>query len=167
MTYATAADLLTRFSEEEIAQRSDRNMPRLVDAALLVAVVAGGSLTAWTAAEQAAATAALGVITGALADADSTIDGYLASRYTVPLVTPAPAVVRTACDLARYYLYDDQVTETVQKRYDAAVAWLRDVSTGKVSLGADSNQQAPASGGTVEMTTAPSVWRRDSSRGFV
>lgn len=167
MTYATPADLLARFDAEEIAQRADRGIPRLVTSNLLATAAAGGDLSGFTAEERAATAKALTLVNSALADADSDIDGYVSTRYTVPLV-PVPTVVkRLACDLARYYLYDDQATETVQKRRDAAVSTLRDISAGKVSLGDSSvSTPAPATSG-VEMTSAPSVWRRENSGGFV
>lgn len=166
MPYATPAELLTRFSDEEIAQRADRKIPRRVGGDLLVAAVAGADLSAWSADEQAAAAEALAVIGRALADADATIDGYLAARYPVPFAA-APAIVgRLACDMARYYLYDDQATETVQKRYDAALAYFRDVSAGKVSLGPQTETPA-ASAGSVEMQSGATVWGRGASQGFI
>ena len=32
-----------------------------------------------------------------------------------------------ACDIARWYLYEDKVTDVVQLRYDQALQWLRDL----------------------------------------
>lgn len=167
MPYATAGQLLDRFDAEEIAQRADRGVPRLVTAALLRAAAAGTSLAAWTEEEQAAATAALALINQAVADADGTIDGYLSGRYAVPLASPPPNVGRIACDLVRYYLNDDQVTEAVEKRYTAAIAWLRDVSSGKASLGADLGAAAQPTGGSVEMVSDATVFGRKNSGGFI
>lgn len=167
MSYATAADLLARFSAEEIAQRVDRSVgARLVSADLLAAAVAGESLAAWSEAERAAVASAQALIAQALADADSTIDGYLATRYAVPMASPPAAVKRLACDMARYFLHDDQASETVQKRYDAALTFFRDVAAGKVSLG-DPAEAPAATGGNVEMTSAPAVWRRSASADFI
>lgn len=168
MTYATAANLLERFSAEELAQRADRSIPRLVTAAMLSTAAAGGDMSGFTAPEQAAAAAALALINGALADADSEIDGYVATRYNVPL-NPAPSIVkRLACDLARHHLYDDQVTEVIQKRRDAAVAVLRDISAGKVSLGTTATgDTAPiAQGGMVEITSPTKVFGRPDNGGL-
>lgn len=166
MPYATVTDLLARFDAEEIAQRTDRSIPRLVTAAILTVAAAGGDLSGYTADERAAATKALALITGALNDADSEINGYVATRYAVPLAPVPPVIQRLACDLARYFLYDDQVTEAIQKRRDGAVAVLRDISAGKVSLGDPAAPPQPQGGG-VEMDSAPAVWRRDSSRSFI
>lgn len=166
MSYATAANLLERFSAEEIAQRADRSIPRLVTAAMLSTAAAGGSMSGYTAPEQAAAAAALALINGALADADSAIDGYVATRYAVPLAPAlAAGVKRLACDLARYHLYDDQVTEAIQKRRDEAVAELRDIAAGRSSLGI-SNVGAAPSGGLVEMVAPERVFARDTDGGL-
>ena len=44
------------------------------------------------------------------------------------------------CELARYYLYDDQFTETVKQRYDANIKFLIGVASGDVKLGVDANR---------------------------
>jgi len=164
MTYATAANLLERFSAEEIAQRADRSIPRLVTAQMLATAAAGGDMSGFTAEEQAASAAVLALVQGALADAASEIDGYVASRYRVPL-DPSPAIIRRlACDLARHNLYDDQVTEVIQKRRDAAVATLRDIAGGKISLGDPAS--APPSGGLVEYSGPAKVFSRPANGGL-
>lgn len=163
--YATTTDFLDRFDAEEIAQRADRATPRLVTADLLKLAAAAGDLSGYTAPEQAAAADALALVTRALTDASDAIDGYLAGRYAVPLASPPQAIGRIACDLARYFLYDDQATDTVQKRHDAAVQFCRDVAAGKVSLGAV--VEAPPSGGTVEMVSDGTVFSRPNSGSFI
>jgi len=167
MSYATVAELLNRFDAEEIAQRADRSIPRLVSADLLRAAAGAEDLSAYTAAEQSAASTALAVVTQALADADSTIDGYLSSRQAVPLASPPVVIKRLACDMARYYIYDDQVTEVIQKRYDAALAFFREVAAGRVSLGVDLGAAAQPSGGSVEMVTDATAFGRKASQGFI
>jgi len=160
--YATPSDLLTRFGAEELAQRADRAVPRLVSGELLAAVIAAGDLSSWSAEEQAAAVAGVVVLERALRDADQTIDGYLASRYAVPL-SPVPGVVqRLASDIARYFLFDDVVTELVEKRYQAAVAFLKDVQAGKASFGT----VAEADSGEATSVPAIPVKVRSSRRVF-
>lgn len=168
MPYATATDLLTRFDATEIAQRVDRGVPRLITAQLMVDVAAGASLAAYTAAEVARAQAALVVVQRALQDADDTINGYISARYTLP-VTPVPAVLqRVACELARFYLYDDQVTDLIKDRQAANIKWLGEVSKGTVSLGADAvSGVQPVSSAAAELVTGGKVWGRESSRGFL
>lgn len=141
MTYATQQNMIDRFGEDELIQRTDRAGLGVIDAT---------------------------VINRALGDADATINGYLAARYTLPLANPVPEILeRLACDIARYALFDDQVIETVEKRYKDAIAYLRDVSTGKAELGLSDTSNKPASTATAQMSSTTPVFRREDSRGFV
>lgn len=164
MAYLLVSDLITRFGAEELAQRADRDTPRVVTAALLTAVAVGDDLSAWSPSEIESAGRAVAIIERTIEDAQSAMDGYLSGRYGTPMPTPPAIVQRLGCDIARYYLYDDQATETVQKRYDAAIAFFRDVAAGKVTLGSEAQAAAPA-GGTVELVTAGRVFSR-SARGL-
>jgi phage gp36-like protein len=166
--YATATELLTRFDATEISQRVDRGVPRLVTAALMIAVAAGTSLVGYPADAVARAQAGLVVVQRALQDADDTINGYISARYTLP-IAPVPAVLqRVACELARFYLYDDQVTDLIKDRHAANIKWLESVSKGVVSLGADAASGVqPVSSAGAELVTGGKVWGRESSRGFI
>lgn len=168
MTYATATALLTRFDAAEIAQRVDRGVPRLITAQLLSDIAAAASLDAYTAEEVARANTALAVLQRALQDADDTINGYISARYTLPLL-PVPAVLqRVACELARFYLYDDQVTDLIKDRQASNMKWLAEVSRGTVSLGADAATGAqPVSSAGAELVTGDTIWKRDSSKAFI
>lgn len=159
MPYILATDLLTRFGAEELAQVADRDTPRLVTADLLSAAAAGTDMTGWSDADVDAVSKVMASIEQAIEDAQSAIDGYLSGRYGTPMATPPAVVKRLACDIARYYLYDDHATETVQKRYDAAISFFRDVSAGKVTLGSEAQATQP-SGGIVELVTADRVFSR-------
>lgn len=112
MSYATQTHLEDAFGSAEIKQIADRDLSGTADPAFIAA---------------------------ALARADAVIDSYLAGRYAIP-ITPAPSViVAVACDLARYYLYDDAAPERVQKAHDDAIAWLKSCAKGDVMvIGADS-----------------------------
>lgn len=160
MAYLLVSDLITRFGAEELAQVADRTTPRLVSADLLDAAAGGADLSGWAEADVDAVGKAMTTILQAIADADSAIDGYIASRYGAPMPTPPAVVKRLAGDMARYYLHDDHATEAIQKRYDAAIAMLRDVAAGKVTLGPEAESAKPAGGGTVEMVTSGRVFGR-------
>jgi phage gp36-like protein len=86
------------------------------------------------------------VLARALSDADAEIDGYLATRYTLPLASTPEVLVRLAADMARYRLFGDRVTEVVRTRYQDAVSVLKRLSSGEVQLANAS--PVPASGGT-------------------
>lgn len=168
MTYATPTDLITRFGAKEIAQRADRGTPRQVTDPLMEDAAAGASLAAYTAPQQAAAARAMVVVNRALADAQDTINMHISSRYALP-IAPVPDVLgRIACNLARRYLYDDQVTELIKAAYDDDMRLLRDVRDGKAGLGADAvTNSQPVSSAGVEVVSGGSVWSRASAKDFV
>jgi len=161
MSYVTATTLLNQFSADEIAQRADRGIPRLVSAEMLTTAAAGGDMSGYTADEQAAATAALALIDGKLMDADSVIDGYLLSRFTTPLASVPRLVVGIACDLTRYALYDDTATEQITQRYKDAIKMLEAIGSGKVGLGISPAGGKPASSGSAYIGSSGSVFSRE------
>lgn len=85
----------------------------------------------------------------ALIDASAKIDGYLGSRYSLPLPT-LPPVLRTYCiDIALYGLLNFRALgdlEDVRMRYKDAISFLKDLIRGEVSLGLPEDTQAPAAG---------------------
>lgn len=118
MTYATQSDLVERFGATELAQRTNRVDGQTIDTV---------------------------VLSRALADATAEIDGYLATRYTLPLASTPAVLVRLCADLARYQLCGDKVPESVRQRYTDAVALLRRMATGEVQLAGI--EAVPAAGG--------------------
>jgi phage gp36-like protein len=95
----------------------------------------------------------------ALDDAAAEIDGYLATRYALPLSTVPTVLVRVGCDIARYRLWDQAASEEVAARYASAVQFLTSVSKGIVQLGIDppppaggANALPIVSSGTSRMT---------------
>ena len=80
-------------------------------------------------------------------DAASTIDGFLAGRYTTPLASPPAIVIGWAADLARYRLWDDHAPEEIRRRAEAALAQLRDVARGVISLPPSATGTAPTVAG--------------------
>jgi phage gp36-like protein len=75
-----------------------------------------------------------GAVDRVLADADALIDGYLVGRYSLPL-TPVPAnLPQVACAIARYHLLGDSATERAREDHKDAIAWLKDVASGRVLL---------------------------------
>lgn len=108
MAYASVADLIARYGEEELIQRTDRVGAGVVDAA-----VAGQALD----------------------DAAAEMDGYLASRYRLPLPTAPAMLARVNCAIARYRLWEDLASERVRQDYEDAVRFLTAIARGTVSLG--------------------------------
>lgn len=167
MNYATVADMIKRFSAEELAQVADRDIPRVVTPALLTAVASNSSLASYTADEIAAANKAVDVINVALADATDTIHSFLASRYGMPLVSVPDIIVRTVCDLARYNLFKDQVTERMTQAHTAAIKWLGMAADGKVMIGIAPVGEQPTTSDGAEMHASETVFNRKRSQGFI
>ena len=119
MTYATESDLVERFGFEELAQRTSRTDGQSIDAVVLAR---------------------------ALADAQAEIDGYLATRYMLPLASTPAVLVRLAADLARYQLCGDKLPDSVRQRYVDAVSVLKRLASGEVQLAGIS--PVPALGGS-------------------
>ena len=112
MAYCIQADLLEQISEDELIQLTD---------------------------DAGAGTVDTSVVDRAISDADAEIDSYCATRYNVPF-SPVPVMVRkTSVDIAIYNLFARRrgAPEDRQERYDNAIRWLKDVSRGLVSLGAN------------------------------
>lgn len=136
MTYATQTDLSDRFGATELAQLTNRTDGLTIDTT---------------------------VLGRALADADAEIDGYLATRYALPLASTPVVLVRLACDIARYHLHGNSTPDTVRQRYADAVSLLKRLSSGEVQLAASLLLAPAATGGgnAVAVKAAPAVFGTD------
>lgn len=75
------------------------------------------------------------------------IDGYLASRYALPLASTPEMVKGWALDITRYRLWDEAAPEEVRRRYEDALAQLKDVAKGLIALPPDAQGQQPQATG--------------------
>lgn len=116
MAYATAAQMILRFTEREVIAITDRVGAGQVDDVQLGA---------------------------ALDQASTEIDGYIGRRYALPLasggvpIAPSPTLlVGVCCDIARYRLTGTEVqeTEAIRNRYRDAIALLKLLASGEVVL---------------------------------
>ena len=80
-------------------------------------------------------------VESALNDASAEMNTYLGSVYSLPLTDPNPYLKTICCDITRFRLWDDAVSEEVRKRYEDAVAWLKKVVKGDVSLGIENQEE--------------------------
>jgi len=90
----------------------------------------------------------------ALDDASAEIDGYLESRFALPLNDPPAVLPRLTCDIAMYRMQSLRPIHDLadaRKRYDDAVELLVRVARGEVTLGlaADNTEPAQAVGSVV------------------
>ena len=111
MSYATPSMLATRVGADRLIEITDRDADGLADDPM---------------------------IAQALADAGAEIDGYLASRYRLPLPTVPALLARIACDIAVYRLLSLRRMgdiEDARVRYEDARRLLEAIAKGLVSLG--------------------------------
>jgi phage gp36-like protein len=127
VTYAVLADLIARAGDDEIRQIADRDRDGVADAT---------------------------VIAAALQDADNTVNGYLRTRFDLPLVA-TPSLVRTwAVSIARHMLHRNGPPDHVVADYRDAIAALKDVAAGRITL-PDATGQTPAGSGGVHLAEHP------------
>jgi phage gp36-like protein len=129
MAYCTQADILKRLTENELLALADDDNDGSVDA---------------------------DIVTEAIADADAEIDGYVGTRHAVPLATVPALVLRLSVTIAINNLYlrrTGSLPDSVKTAYDRAVAMLRDISKGTLSLGADDPDGSPPDTDRVRVAT--------------
>ncbi len=111
MAYCTQTDLLKAVSEAELAKQTNDTAPTLVDTARVAA---------------------------AIAQADSVIDAWCGSRYTMP-ISPVPALITgISVDIALWVIFTRRDTKEIsaarQARYEAALDMLKAIASGKILL---------------------------------
>lgn len=123
MSYADVDELVRRYGENTILQLTDDTRSGQIK-------------------REAAETA--------LADAQAEIDGYLI-RYKLPFQAAPRILTVYCCDIAVYRLATGmrQLTEDMQSRYDAAVAFLKQVAAGRAALSGLPDAPQPPTGDAV------------------
>ena len=119
------------------------------------------------------------VITQALMDASSEIDGYLESRFSLPITSPPVVLILLCCDIAMYRMQSLRPLrdiEDARKRYEDVIRKLEKVAKGELTLGLSAdNKEPPPASPTVLTQTAPiarsqpltgAVFTRSSLRAF-
>jgi phage gp36-like protein len=135
--YATAQQFLNRFDSTRLAQLAAPGDSE-VDGILFALTIANGDRSAYDADVIAKADAALVRLNSSIESADRIINSYIKQHWPLPLdqalidTSPLP----TCCmDLTVYDLSGTTTTEDEERRRNEAIALLRDISTGKASLG--------------------------------
>lgn len=74
----------------------------------------------------------------AIADAIAEAESYVGK------IANAPEVLKLkVCDIARYYLHENNTTEIVEKRYLRAIAWLKEAQANPKMLGIKNDEALP------------------------
>ncbi len=152
MSYANASDMMGRYPERDLVQITNDDPSKTI--------------------------VNLAALTQALTDASAEIDGYLESRFGLPLTDPPAVLNRLACDIAMYRLQALRPMHDVadaRQRYDDAVALLLRVARGEVTLGLAADDGLSAASANVVVTRAggdeagvlpPRLFDRGSLKGF-
>lgn len=142
MTYATQANLTERFGEATLVALTDR------------AAVATGLVDAT-------------VIARALTDTDAIIDGYLGTRYILPLSAVPSLVVDLALQIAIYKLHINEPDPKISKDYDGALKLLEKIGTGAVSIQAAGIVPASSNAQGVRTTDRERPFTEATMKGFI
>lgn len=90
----------------------------------------------------------------AVDDATETVDSYLAAipgrAFTLPLIVPPAKVKGVTADIARYELWAQRASEEVQRRYDQAIAYLKDLVAGRAVLIVEAETPADEIGNPIQ-----------------
>ena len=132
----TLDDLIARFGEKELVERSNKGYGDSMDAA---------------------------VIQRAIADAEAEAQSYVRLAGLGKLLAPSAALLGFVCDIARYRLYDDAVHEVIEERYKRAIEWLKEAAKHPQMLDdalndASAGETAARYVGCAVMPNAPPQW---------
>lgn len=118
--YASPADFVSSFGEAEWLQLTDRDLDGDPDA---------------------------GVGESALATATATVDGYVSTRYQIPLTPIDPIIRQATLDIGRWLLSGQFASERVTDGKNSAMKILTDIQAGRIQLSAARLDAATAAAG--------------------
>jgi phage gp36-like protein len=130
-SYATQADLESRYGKRLLVQLTDRPEDQDQEATGEVDAV---------------------IVAKAIADASAIIDGHVATRYALPLASTPPLLNELCCTIAVYKLYRYMPEEKIRDEHAAALKSLDGISKGSVSL-PDVAGLSPAASPAMDITT--------------
>jgi phage gp36-like protein len=108
------------------------------------------------------------VVARAQADADATIDGYLAARHSLPLATIPAMIADIAQAITLWKLHITEPEAKIKADYDAAMRALRDIANGTVILTDLAGREPASKDGTgVEITDRERPFTPENLTGFI
>lgn len=137
--YATEQDIIDTYGNDALVVAADRDSDGVADP---------------------------GVVDEALNQATAEMDSYIGKKYDLPLPSVPAVLVPKCVDLALYRLSlgANAMTEEIAERHKQAIAWLRDVARGMVTLGLPDSP--PSAGGGVHVEGNPRQFSRDKLKGM-
>ena len=143
MPYATLATLIARYGTAPLVMLSDR------------AEVPTGEI------DEA-------VVDRALADATATIDGYLATKYALPLTVTSPLLEDLCAKIAFWNLHIAAPDEKVKLDYQEAIRQLREIAAGTIFIpGAAGTVPEVQSGSGASFTDRDRPFSPENLTGFI
>jgi len=150
MAYCTSTDIEARIPAQRIIQLTDDEHLAEARGTLAAAEVANSSITTR--------------ITGAIEDADTTVDSYIRKLYATPLTTTPNTIRKVSVDLAVFNLHGRRdgeldLPESVRMRHTEAIRMLKGINTGAIDVGIEAvpassaKSVADADGATRVFTT--------------
>lgn len=108
------------------------------------------------------------VLGRALADADAIIDGYLAARYVLPLVSTPALIADLAQAITLWKLHVTTPDDKVKADYDAAMRTLRDIAQGIIRIpDATGVDATPSGAGGVQFIDRERPFTPENLTGFI
>lgn len=142
MAYTTQAELEERFSTRMLISLTDRSDPPsgVIDAS---------------------------VVQQAITNAEAVIDGYLASRYALPMADVPPQIAKIALHLTIYDLHVYQADPKIEADYKDALRMLKDIQDGvlRLPIAGVTPRQTGESG--VRTTDRDRPMTEDNLKGFI
>ena len=144
--YATQQDIVDLEGEDALYVAADRDRDDLVDSA---------------------------AVTRAIEAATGEMNSYIGQRYDLPLSVTPPWAKQICVDITLYRLSRsaDRLTNELRRRYEDAIAFLKNVGAGRAGLGVATTAAPPVSGvdeikgGVVLVQSGPRLFSRNSLRG--
>lgn len=104
----------------------------------------------------------------ALREATDMVDGYVATKYVLPLAEVPGILTDLTLSIAAWKLYINDAPDKVKDDYDRALRSLKDIADGRIRLIGAAGLQAPTSGANgVVVTDRPRDFTADSMKGFI
>ena len=162
--YVTLPQLAEMPGALELAQVASDKFTHPVAAALMEATLRSTDRSAFPADDVAHADRAVARINQGIEEAQGIIDGFLARRYTLPLVKTPGILITWARAIVRYKLHDDRQTDDrsdpVVRDYRDAMKLLEQIAQGKFSLGVEDPNAGTGSAGEIQISPGEKVFGR-------
>lgn len=142
MPYTTLEELTKRYGTLLLTQLTDR------------AEVATGQIDA-------------DVVAEAIADADAMIDGYVGGRYVLPMTAVPPLLETVAKAIAIHKLHVYEPAPKIEADYRDALATLKDISRGAISLDVAGVTPATTSTSSARVTDRARPMTEATLKGFI